>query len=142
MPSLAPYLTVSDAAQAIDFYKQVFGASERDRLEDKSGKIAHAEMLIGTDLLMLADEHPNFGALGPNSVGGTPVKFQVLVDDVDQVFAQAIEAGGTELRPVKDQFHGNRSGLMQDPWGHQWFIQTPTEAVSPEEIQRRWAEFA
>lgn len=139
--ALMPYIAVRDGAAAIDFYTRAFGAVEKYRLEDPAdGRIGHAELTLGTSTLMLSDEYPDFGAISPESLGGSPVKLHIYVDDVDSVFAGAIEAGGVELRPVKDQFFGDRSGLLQDPFGHTWFVATQTEEVSPAEMQKRWAE--
>ena len=138
---LSPYLAVRDADAAIAFYTGHFGATERFRLVDPdSGKIGHAELAFGDTVLMLADEYPDFGAIGPETLGGTSVKLHLYVDDVDNVFRKAIAAGAAELRPVKDQFHGDRSGMLEDPFGHQWFIATRKEEVTPSEMQRRWAE--
>lgn len=137
---LSAYITVSDASAAIDFYVGVFGAEELYRLIDPAdGRIGHAELKLGDSLLMISDEYPDFGAMGPDSLGGSPVKLHLYVADADAVYAAAVERGATGLRPVKEQFFGDRSGQVSDPWGHVWFIATkaPT-AVSPEEMQRRW----
>ncbi|MEM7300124.1 MAG: VOC family protein [Pseudomonadota bacterium] len=137
---LSPYLTVKNADAMIAFYEQAFGAELHYALRGPNdGKIGHAELSIFGRRMMLADEFPDFGALGPETIGGSPVKLHLMVDDVDKVFAAALAAGATELRPVKDQFHGHRGGMIADPAGHHWFIQTKTEDVSPEEMQRRWA---
>ncbi len=139
--SLMPYIAVRDGAAAIDFYTRAFGAVEKYRLEDPAdGRIGHAEISLGSSTLMLSDEYPDFGALAPESLGGSPVKLHLYVEDVDTVFAGAIKAGGVELRPVKDQFFGDRSGMLQDPFGHTWFLASLKEEVSPEEMQKRWAE--
>jgi len=136
-----PYIAVRDGAAAIDFYTRAFGAVEKYRLEDPAdGRIGHAEISLGSSTLMLSDEYPDFGALAPESLGGSPVKLHLYVEDVDTVFAGAIAAGGVELRPVKDQFFGDRSGMLQDPFGHTWFLASLKEEVSPEEMQKRWAE--
>jgi PhnB protein len=137
--SLSPYITVQKAAAAIEFYCAAFGAKEIFRLVDPSdGRIGHAEIEIGGTTLMLSDEYPDFGALSPETVGGSPVKFQVYVDDVDAAFAAAIALGATELRPVKNQFFGDRSGMLTDPFGHSWTLASKGESVSPEEMQKRW----
>lgn len=137
--SLSPYITVQNAADAIDFYIAAFGAEEAFRLVDPSdGRIGHAELTIGGITFMMSDEYPDFGALSPETVGGSPVKFQVYVDDVDTAFAAAIALGATELRPVKDQFFGDRSGMLTDPFGHSWTLASKGESVGPEEMQKRW----
>ena len=137
---VTPYLIVADAAAAIDFYRAVFGAEERFRLTDPQGRVSHAEIAIGASTIMLADEHPDFGALAPAAFGGSPVKLHVQVDDADAVVARAAEAGATVLRPVKDEFYGERTGMIADPFGHAWYVATPKEAVGVEEMQRRWSE--
>jgi len=132
-----PYLIIKDAARAIEFYKKAFGATELDRIADESGKIRHAQIRIGDSPFMITDESPDFPEwLSPESRGGTPVHIYLYVEDVDRVFDQAIAAGGKELMPVKDQFYGDRSGGITDPFGHIWYIATHTADVSPEEIQR------
>ena len=137
---VTPYLVVRDADRAIEFYKHAFDAVEQYRLTEPGGKIGHAELCIGSSILMLSDEYADFGALAPISIGGTPVRFHVQVADADACVRRAIEAGALELRPVKDQMHGERSGLIADPFGHQWFIATPIGDVSPKEMQRRFTE--
>src|SRR2546423_8715890 len=141
-PSLTPYLIVADAAAAIAFYQQVFGATLRMKLDGPDGKIGHAELEIGNSLIMLADEHPEMGALSPKTVGGTPVGLHVYVEDVDAVAATAVAAGAALKRPVENQFYGDRLGSIIDPVGHLWHISTPVEDVSPEEIGRRAAAMA
>ena len=137
-PRITPYLIVDGAAAAIDFYCAVLGASQRgDRLEMPDGTIGHAELGLGDSVLMLADEAPDYGALGPRTVGGSPVTLHVYVEDVDAVFAAALAAGATELRPVTDEFYGDRLGQFEDPWGHRWSIATHVEDVSPEEMAER-----
>ena len=135
---LTPYLIVKGAAEALDFYKQAFGAVEEMRLTDPAGRIGHAEIRIGQSPLMLADEHPEFGALGPATLGGSPVTLHLEVADADAAADRAVAAGATLLRPVADQFHGNRSGMVADPFGHKWFLSAGIEAVSAEEMQRRY----
>jgi PhnB protein len=137
--SLTPYLVVKGAGDAIDFYKKAFGATERMRLQSPDGKVGHAELDIGDSVFMLADEHPEMGAVGPETVGGTPVSLMIYCENVDQVFKRAIEAGAVELRPLKDQFYGDRSGSLRDPYGHHWTIATHVEDVSPEQIAERLA---
>jgi PhnB protein len=137
---LTPYIIVKGAVEAIDFYKKAFGAVEIMRMADPTGRIGHAELTIGGAPIMLADEHPEFGAVGPASLGGTSVKLHLTVDDADAVASRAIEAGATLLRPVEDQFHGNRAGAIIDPFGHQWFLSQEIEQLSPEEVQQRYDE--
>jgi PhnB protein len=134
---LSPYLIVKGAAQAIAFYGKAFGARECFRLTDPTGKIGHAEVAIGAARFMIADEHPDFGALGPVTIGGTPVSLHLYVADVDAVVVRATEAGGTLLRPLKDEFFGDRVALLADPFGHKWHLASRKEDVSPEEMQRR-----
>lgn len=135
-----PYLICKGAAQAIDFYKQAFGATELFRLGAPGGAIGHAEIRIGKDaIVMLADECPDMGAKGPQSIGGTPVRMYVYVEDVDALARQAAAAGAKVIRPVADQFYGDRSVMLEDPFGHQWGFATHVEDVSPEEIDRRAA---
>src|SRR5688572_17242736 len=138
--TVTPYLIVSDAAKAIDFYKRGLGATEIMRIPDPKGRIGHAEIKIGDSVIMLADEHPEMGYKSPTSIGGTPVSIYLYVDDVDRLFKQAISAGAKELRPVKDQFYGDRSGTLADPFGHVWSIGTHKEDVAPEELKRRMEE--
>lgn len=139
--SLTPYLVVDGAAQALAYYKQAFGATELFRMEH-DGKIAHAEMKIGDSPFMLSDEHPEQGFKGPKSLGGSAVGLMIYVDDCDAVFKQAIAAGGTETKPLQDQFYGDRSGSLKDPFGHIWTVSTHKEDVSPEEIDKRLAAMA
>lgn len=136
--AVTPYLVVRGAAQAIEFYQGAFGAQERMRMTGPDGKIGHAELQIGDSLVMLAEEHPDWGALGPASIGGTPVSLLLYVQDVDAVFARALAAGAKELRPVQDQFYGDRSGFLEDPFGHRWSIASHIEDVSREEMERRF----
>src|SRR5438067_1373922 len=137
--SITPYLIVTDGAGAIAFYQRVFGAKLRMRLDGPSGKIGHAELEIGDSLVMLADEHPEMGAVAPPTVGGTPVGLHIYLEDVDAVAKEAVAAGATLKRPVENQFYGDRLGSIIDPFGHLWHISTHVEDVSPEEIGRRAA---
>jgi PhnB protein len=137
--SATPYLIVKDAARAIEFYKRAFGATELLRMAAPGGKIGHAEIKIGDSPIMLADEVPDMGALSPESLGGTPVSILLYVEDVDAVFNQAIAAGAKVQRPVKDQFYGDRTGGVTDPFGHIWYVATHKEDVSPEEMRKRAA---
>lgn len=139
-PRVTPYLVVDGAAAAIDFYTSVLGATERMRMGGPDGKVGHAEIELGDSVVMLADEHPEVDARGPKSVGGTPVSLHVYVEDADGVFERAIEAGAKTLRPVEDQFYGDRLGSFEDPFGHQWNVATHVEDVSPEEMSKRMAE--
>jgi len=132
-----PYLFVKGAAQAIAFYQRAFGATELFRMEGPGGSVAHAEIQIGDSRLMLADEVPQMGYHGPVSLGGTTVSLLLYVENVDTFFAQAVAAGATATRAVKDQFYGDRSGTLTDPFGHVWTIATHTEDVSSEEMARR-----
>jgi PhnB protein len=134
-----PYLIVSGASAAIEFYKKVFGATETIRFPQPDGKVGHAEIKIGDSTIMLADEFPDMGARGPKSFGGTPVSIMVYVRDVDAVVREAVRAGATLTRPVEDKFYGDRAGGVTDPFGHVWYIATHTEDVAPEELQRRAA---
>jgi PhnB protein len=135
--SVTPYLIISGATEAIDFYQQAFGATELFRMPAPGGKIGHAEIKIGNSPIMLADEFPEMGYQSPRTLGGSPVSLMIYVEDVDSVFAQAIAAGGKEQRPVKDQFYGDRSGTLEDPFGHVWHIATHKEDVTPDEMERR-----
>lgn len=135
-----PYLRVHSAADAIDFYARAFGAKEEFRLTEPNGRIGHAEIKIGPATVMLADEFPEKGIVGPHSIGGTTFSLHLHVDDVDRLFARAIAAGATPLRPLQDQFYGERSGTILDPFGHEWHLGAHTETVTPEEMQRRYTE--
>jgi PhnB protein len=137
--SVTPYLIVSNAGRALDFYKSAFGAKEMIRMEQPGGRIGHAEIQIGDSRVMLADEFPEMGAKSPDSLGGSPVGLMLYVQDVDSQFRQAIAAGAKEVRPVQDQFYGDRSGTLVDPFGHQWTLGTHKEDVSDEEMKRRMA---
>jgi PhnB protein len=137
---VCPYLAVRGAARAIEFYQKVFGATEVFRLTDPSGKIGHAEILIGESRIMLAEEAPDWGHLSPEAVGGCPVKFHLAVDNVDELVERAVNAGAILLRPVADEFYGERMGMVTDPFGFSWHISTTKEKVTPEQMQRRWNE--
>jgi PhnB protein len=138
-PLMSAYISVSNAAAAIDFYASIFGATERMRLTERGGRIGHAELRFGDSVLMLADEYPELGFVGPPKLGGTPVSLHLRVDDVDAVTERAQQAGATIERPPEDQFYGARSATLIDPFGHRWMIQQPVEEVSAEEMQRRFA---
>jgi PhnB protein len=137
---ITPYLGFKDAARAIDFYARAFAAKESFRLTEPSGRIGHAELTIAGAPLMLSDEYPDFGALSAQTLGGSPIKLHLYVADVDNFVQRAVEAGATLLRPVKDEFYGDRVGHVADPFGYQWIIASRREPVSPEEVQRRWSE--
>jgi PhnB protein len=138
--SVTPYLVVDGAAKAIDYYKKVFDATEIMRMTSPDGgRIGHAELKIGDSPIMLADEHPEMNIRGPHAIGGSPVSMMVYVDDVDSVAQRALAAGAQELRPVADQFYGDRSGTFLDPFGHTWTISTHVEDVPPEEMEKRAA---
>lgn len=139
-PALAPYLVVADGAQAIAFYEAVFGAREHYRLAEPSGKIGHAELELGRYTFMLADEYPEAGAFSPKTVGGTPVTLHLYVEDVDATVDRAVAAGATLVRPVENEFFGDRTAMLLDPFGHRWHVATRKEEVPPEEMQRRWNE--
>lgn len=139
--SLTPYLVIDGAAKALEYYKNAFGATELFRMEHE-GKIGHAEMKIGDSPFMLSDEHPEMGYRGPKALGGSPVGLMIYVADCDATFKQAIEAGGTEMKPLQDQFYGDRSGTLTDPFGHVWTVATHKEDVTPEEIDKRLAAMA
>lgn len=138
--SVTPYLVVRDGATAIEFYKKAFSATELFRLPMPEGKIGHAEIKIGDSHIMLADECPESQAASPQTLKGTTFGLCIYVEDCDSVYAQAIAAGGREIRPVADQFYGDRSGTLADPFGHQWTIGTHKEDVTPEEINQRMAD--
>jgi PhnB protein len=137
---LTPYLAFKDAARAIAFYVEAFGAKEKYRLAEPSGKVGHAEVGIGDAQFMLADEYPDFGAISAQTLGGCPVLLHLYVEDVDAFVARAVKAGATLLRPVKDEFYGDRAATIADPFGYKWMISTPKESVTPEEMQARWAK--
>ena len=135
--SVTPYLILKNAAAAIEFYKKAFGTVELFRMEAPGGKIGHAEIKIGDSPVMLADEYPDMGFRGPESLGGTSVNLMIYVDDVDKIYPEAIAAGGKEMRPLRNQFYGDRSGTLTDPFGHVWTISTHVEDVSEEELAKR-----
>jgi PhnB protein len=137
--SVIPYLYIKGAAKAIEFYKSAFGATEFVRMPEPNGQIMHAELKIGDSMIMLSDEHPQMGALSPQSVGGTPVTLHLYVANVDAVTQKAVDAGAKLDRPVKDQFYGDRTGSLTDPFGHKWYVATHVEDVSPEELKKRAA---
>lgn len=142
-PQVVPYLHIDGAGTAIDFYVEVLGASERMRMPgDTPDKIGHAELQIGDAVVMLADEAPDMDIRGPKTVGGTPVTICVYLEDVDAVMERATKAGARTLRPVENQFYGDRTGTFEDPFGHHWNIMTHVEDVDPDEMQRRMAQMS
>ena len=136
--TLRAHMTVHDAKAAIDFYVKAFGAVEEFRLVEPSGRVGHAEIKIGDSVLMLNDEYPDFGAKSPASVGGSPVAFHIQVPDADKAVERAVAAGATVVRPVQDEFYGDRMGMVACPFGYRWSLATPKEQVSPAEMQKRW----
>ena len=132
------YLRLHDTAAAIDFYARAFGAKELFRLVEPSGRVGHAEVKIGPATLMLSDEYPEFDIRGPQSIGATTVSIHIHVSDVDRLFEQAVAAGATVVRPLQNQFYGERSGTVRDPFGHEWLLGGHLEDVTPEEMQRRY----
>lgn len=139
--TLTPCIIVKGAASALEFYKQAFGAVEIMRFDGPGGNVAHAEIQIGDSKIMMADESPEWGCVSPQTVGGTPVSMCLYVEDVDARFAQAVKAGATVKRPVADQFYGDRSGTVTDPFGHVWTVSTHKEDMSVEEMKRRMDEW-
>ena len=137
--SVTPYLILSGAGDAIAFYKRALGAEEVMRLADPGGKVHHAEISIGDSRIMLADEHPEIQALSPKTVGGSPVSVHLYVEDVDAAVERAVAAGAKLVRPVADQFYGDRVGGIEDPFGYRWFIATHKEDLTIDEIRRRAA---
>jgi uncharacterized glyoxalase superfamily protein PhnB len=133
-----PYLRVRDAAKAIDFYRRAFGAEELFRLTEPTGRIGHAEIKIGATTLMLSEEYPEMGIVGPQALGGTTFSIHLHVDDADAWIARAVEAGATVLRPATDAFYGERGGTVRDPFGHEWMLGHQIEEVSTQEMQRRY----
>lgn len=135
--TIVPYLLVRNAAAAMDYYKKALGAEEVTRFAQPDGRIGHADMKIGDSHFMLADEFPEHGYVGPQSLGGTTFGMALYVDNVDELFKRAIDAGGTIQRDLADQFYGDRTGTLLDPFGHKWTISTHVEDVSEEEMMRR-----
>jgi PhnB protein len=136
--TLRAHMTVHDAKEALSFYAKAFGAVELFRLTEPSGRVGHAEIRIGDSVLMLNDEYPDFGARSPAATGGSPVAFHVQVPDADKAVERALAAGATLVRPVEDQFYGDRSGMVACPFGYRWSLAATKEVVSPAEMQKRW----
>ena len=137
--AVTPYLIIKGAANALEYYKQAFGATELFRMAQPDGRIGHAEIQIGDSRIMLADEYPEMTYVSPTTLGGSSVNIMLYVDDVDSIFNQAIAAGGTEQRPLEDKFYGDRVGSLVDPFGHVWHVGTHKEDVTPEEMEKRMA---
>jgi PhnB protein len=137
---LFPYLRVHNAAEAVEFYKRAFGATEKFRLVEPSGRIGHVELEFGTTIVMLSDEYPEYGILGPRTIGGTGASIHLHLDDADAAIARAVDAGAELVRPASDAFYGERSGTVRDPFGHEWLLGHSIEDVTPEEMQRRYTE--
>lgn len=135
--ALTPYLIITGAANAIEFYQNVFGATETARFNDPSGRIGHAELRIGDSVLMLADEYPEMGFKSPQTLGGTACLTMIYLPDVDACFARALAAGAKQIKPLRDEFYGDRAGTFADPFGHVWTVATHVEDVTREEMQRR-----
>ena len=135
--SVTPHLMINGAAEAIEFYKKAFGATELFRFPAPGGKIGHAEIKIGDSPIMLADEVAEMGYKGPKALGGSPVSLMIYVEDVDKIFNQAVAAGASVKEAVQDKFYGDRTGTLTDPFGHVWHIATHKEDVSMEEVERR-----
>ena len=137
--TVTPYLVIKGAAKAIDYYKKVFGATETVRMPGPNGTVGHAELKIGDSHIMLADENPSMGQghASASTIGGSPISLYVYLPDVDKVFDRAVAEGAKVLKPVQDQFYGDRSGFLQDPFGHLWGVATHVEDVSPQEMQER-----
>ena len=135
--TVAPYLTVKNAEKAMAFYKDAFGAAEVYMLKVPDGRVGHAEIRLGDCIVMFADEFPEYGCKAPESLGGSAVSIHLYVPDVDAFFKRAVAAGAMERKPVMDQFYGDRSGQLEDPFGHLWWVATHKEDVAPEEIQKR-----
>jgi PhnB protein len=140
--SVTPYLIIDGATRALDFYRRVFGATERMRMPGPDGKVGHAEITIGDSMIMLADEHLEMGARGPRAFGGAAVSVMLYVNDVDATVKAAVAEGAKLLQPVEDKFYGDRMGTIEDPFGHHWHIGTHKEDVPPDEMKRRAAELA
>ncbi len=136
-----PHLVVKNADAAIEFYKRALGANELMRLTTPDGKVAHAEIKIGDSIVMLADEFPDWDNLSPESLGGSPVRIHLYVEDVDALAARAVAAGAKVIIPVDDQFYGDRAGRLVDPFGHLWIVATRKREMSPEEVHRGFEEF-
>jgi PhnB protein len=138
--TVTPYLAIKNAAKALEFYKYAFGATESYKLVMPDGRLGHAEIRLGDSMIMLADEFPEYGGKAPETLGGSPVSIHLYVEDVDAFFKKALAAGAKELKPVMDQFYGDRSGQLEDPFGHLWWVATHKEDIAPDEMQKRVQE--
>jgi PhnB protein len=138
--SVTPYLFIKGAADAIDYYKSVFGAKERMRMPGPNGRVMHAELQIGDSIVMLADENLEIGAKSPKTLGGASSSLHIYFENVDKVAGKAVNSGAKLVRPVKDEFYGDRTGTIVDPFGHMWSIATHIEDVSPEEMKERMSK--
>ncbi len=135
--TVTPYLAINNAAKALGFYKKAFGATEIYKLMMPDGRLGHAEIRLGDSVIMFSDEFPEYGGKSPETLGGSPVSIHLYVEDVDAFFKRALAAGAKERKPVMDQFYGDRSGQLEDPFGHLWWVATHKEDVAPEEMQKR-----
>lgn len=135
--TVTPYLAIKNAAKALEFYKRAFGATETYRLMMPDGRLGHAEIRLGDSMIMLSDEFPEYGGKAPETLGGSPVSIHLYVEDVDAFFKRALAAGSKERKPVMDQFYGDRSGQLEDPFGHLWWVATHKEDIALEEMQKR-----
>lgn len=135
--TVSPYLAIKDAAKALEFYKTAFRATESYKLMMPDGRLGHAEIRLGDSVIMLSDEFPEYGGKAPQTLGGSPVSIHLYVEDVDGFFKRALAAGAKERKPVMDQFYGDRSGQLEDPFGHLWWVATHKEDIAPEEMQKR-----
>jgi PhnB protein len=140
--SITPYLIIKGASGAIDYYKKAFGAIETVRMPQPDGRVGHAEVKIGEAVVMLADEFPEMNIVSPTTLGNTSVSLLLYVDDADATFNKAVALGGQVEKPMADQFYGDRTGTIKDPFGHKWTIATHKEDVAPEEMKRRMAAMA
>jgi PhnB protein len=137
--TVTPYLAIKNAAKALEFYKTAFGATESYKLMMPDGRLGHTEIRLGDSMIMLADEFPEYGGKAPETLGGSPVSIHLYVEDVDAFFKKALAAGARERKSVMDQFYGDRSGQLEDPFGHLWWVATHKEDIAPEEMQKRVA---
>jgi PhnB protein len=135
--TVTPYLAIKNASKALEFYKQAFGAIESYKLMMPDGRLGHAEIRLGDSMIMLSDEFPEYGGKAPETLDGSPVSIHLYVEDVDAFFRKALAAGAKERKPVMNQFYGDRSGQLEDPFGHLWWVATHKEDVAPEEMQKR-----
>jgi PhnB protein len=136
--TVTPYIIIKNADEAIQFYKKAFNAKEVFRLSRPDGKVGHAEIRIGDSPLMICEEILSMNAKGPETLGGSPIMLHIYVDNVDALYQQALEAGAIETKPLQNQFYGDRSGMLQDPFGHSWSVATRVEDVAPDELERRF----